>query len=321
MLTLTAPAPAASADGDFAAVLPAARAAAAAGRSIVIGWLSRGDGAPLELITSVGPAGPGKIINYPAPPPAVGDRPWGPRAASTPSCRASAWPRSPRPCSSRPGAWGLPVPGGCAAGLDKLRSGSRVQPSGTRIPQRPEPAAGPSLFETTLIAVMRQPFGWLVVAEPTDLLAADPAGLRTELDILRGHRERQAEAVERAERCLAERGDFGDGGLWSVRVLAGAASPDDLDVLAPLLAGSAELGSHPYRLRSGTGAQNLDEALTSSRHDPGGGAQSPFFVTAGTIAALASLPRQSVPGLNVTGADPDGREGASELPPEGVAAC
>ena len=46
VLTLTAPAPAASADGDFAAVRPAARAGATAGWSIVIGWLPRGDGAP-----------------------------------------------------------------------------------------------------------------------------------------------------------------------------------------------------------------------------------------------------------------------------------
>ena len=169
-------------------------------------------------------------------------------------------------------------------------------------PQWPEPVAGPSLFETALIALMRRPFGWLVVAEPTDLLAAETAGRRTERDILRRHRERQADAVDRTERCLAERGDFGDGGLWSVRVLAGASGPDELDVLAPLLAGSAELEPHPYRLRSGTGAQSLDEALSATRHDPGDGAQSPFFVTAGTIAALAGLPRLGVPGLNVTGA-------------------
>ena len=216
-----------------------------------------------------------------------------------------------------PGAWGLPVPGGCTAGLDQLVwvPCPAVRDPG---PLRPEPAAGPSLFETALIAVMRQPFGWLVVAEPTDLLAAETAGLRTELDILRRHRERQADAVERAERCLAERGDFGDGGLWSVRVLAGAASPDDLDVLAPLLAGSAELGLPPVPPAQRRRRENLLGALTSSRHDPGTGAQSPFFVTAGTIAALAGLPRQSVPGLNVTGADPDGRGGASELPPEGA---
>ncbi len=204
-------------------------------------------------------------------------------------------------------------------------SGLRVPPSGTRTPSGAELIAGPSLFETALIALMRRPFGWLVVAEPTDLLAAEIAGLRTELDILRRRRERQADALERTERCLAERGDFGDGGLWSVRVLAGASGPDELDVLAPLLAGSAELEPHPYRLRSGSGAQSLDEALSATRHNPGDGAQSPFFVTAGTIAALAGLPRLGVPGLNVTrGADPGilpaaGAEAAGAAVPAGAA--
>ncbi len=210
MLTLTAPAPAASADGDFAAVLPAARAAAAAGRSIVIGWLSRGDGAPLELITTVGPAEPAGIGGAPAGGgPAGGGPAGGGPAAGTARGKHAAPPRisvAPEPASLLfpPGAWGLPVPGGCTAGLDKLVwvPCPAVRDPG---PLRPEPAAGPSLFETALIAVMRQPFGWLVVAEPTDLLAAETAGLRTELDILRRHRERQADAVQRAERCLAER--------------------------------------------------------------------------------------------------------------------
>jgi len=73
---MAAPGPVASADGDFAAVLPAGLAAAAPGRSLVIGWLSRGDGAPLELITTVGPADPGGTATagsgasacWPAPP-------------------------------------------------------------------------------------------------------------------------------------------------------------------------------------------------------------------------------------------------------------
>lgn len=361
---MTAPDPAASADGDFAAVLPAARAAVTAGRSIVIGWLSRGDGAPLELITTVGPGGPGGTGDPgpaadPAPATGVPQATGAPQAtgvaqaggvaqaaspgagalqaADLPPPAGACWPAGISPATARgkhaaapritvapdpapllfpPGAWGLPVARGCAGDLDRLVwiSCPAVRDQN---PQRPEPVAGPTLFETALTALMRRPFGWLVVAEPTDLLAAETAGLRTELDILRRHRDGQADAVERAERRLAERGDFGDGGLWSVRVLAGAPGPDELDVLAPLLAGSAELGPHPYRLCSGTGgAQRLNEALSASRHDPGDGAQSPFFVTAGTIAALAGLPRHGVPGLNVTRpADPGAREsgGAGRL--------
>ena len=157
------------------------------------------------------------------------------------------------------------------------------------------------MFETALIALMRRPFGWLVVAEPTDLLDAETAGLRTELEILRRHHERRSSfAAEQTERRLAERGTFGAAGLWRVRVLAGAANPDELDVLAPLLAGAAELGPHPYQLRHTNGAQSLDAALAAQHHDPADGAQTPFFVTAGTLTALAGLPRLGVPGLDLT---------------------
>ena len=91
-------------------------------------------------------------------------------------------------------------------------------------------------------------------------------------------------------------------------MLAGASGPAELDVLAPLLAGSVDLGPHPFRLRGDTGAEPLEEALSARRHDPGDGAQSPFLVTAGTIAALAGLPRLGVPGLNVTGSAEPGTQ-------------
>src|ERR1700744_3145541 len=44
-----------SADRDYAAILPAALNAAAQRRPFIAGWLSRGGGAPLELITNAGP--------------------------------------------------------------------------------------------------------------------------------------------------------------------------------------------------------------------------------------------------------------------------
>src|ERR1700722_19682581 len=59
ILTMTAPDPAglpASAEDDYAAIHAAAVAAARQGRPLVIAWLSRGDGAPLELITTAAPA-------------------------------------------------------------------------------------------------------------------------------------------------------------------------------------------------------------------------------------------------------------------------
>ena len=59
ILTMTAPDPAcspASAEDDYAAIHSAAVAAARQGRPLVIAWLSRGDGAPLELITTAAPS-------------------------------------------------------------------------------------------------------------------------------------------------------------------------------------------------------------------------------------------------------------------------
>src|ERR1700729_1318851 len=44
-----------SADRGYAAILPAALNAAAQRRPFIAGWLSRGGGAPLELITNAGP--------------------------------------------------------------------------------------------------------------------------------------------------------------------------------------------------------------------------------------------------------------------------
>src|SRR5215470_5679085 len=44
-----------SPERDYAAVLPAVLGAAQARRPFVTGWISRGGGAPLELVTNAGP--------------------------------------------------------------------------------------------------------------------------------------------------------------------------------------------------------------------------------------------------------------------------
>ncbi|HEY6500818.1 MAG TPA: hypothetical protein VIZ20_15405, partial [Streptosporangiaceae bacterium] len=51
VLSMAAPEAAGSAEDDYAAIRPAALAAATAGCPLVVAWLSRGDGADLELIT------------------------------------------------------------------------------------------------------------------------------------------------------------------------------------------------------------------------------------------------------------------------------
>ena len=263
-----------SAEHDFLDILPAASAAARAGRPFVAGWLCRAGGAPLEFITNAalpGPrAGDGCALLFP---PGARGGPAAPGWLTT--CGALVW-------ALCPGRQALPL-------LDE-----------------PAPVAGqetgpPGRFESALAAARGLPFGWLVVAEPTGLLDAEEAGLRAQVTVLRQHEEeRLRSGTDKAKRRLAELDAFREAGLWSVRVLVGAAAPGELARLAPVLTGSADLGHHPYRLGSGLQPRPLAAALTAKDVDPqGGDAEAPFLATAGVLAALAGLPQREVPGLRV----------------------
>src|ERR1700761_2945308 len=184
VLSMAAPEAAGSAEDDYAAIRPAALAAVTAGCPLVVAWLSRGDGADLELITMAPPpAAPARRGKHAAP-----------ASASVASAPAAAGPGSPvspaatgGPLLFPPGARAEPARD-CADELEQLVwapcLAGPASPS-EPLPDPAEAAEGPGVFETALIALMRRPFGWLVVAEPTDLLAAATAGLRTELGILR----------------------------------------------------------------------------------------------------------------------------------------
>ncbi|MGV9301876.1 ATP-binding protein [Nonomuraea sp. NPDC004354] len=269
--SIAAPARVSSAESDFVAVLPAVLSAAQQDRPFVIGWVSRGGGAPLELVTNAGPLSP----------------------------RASV-----EPLLFPGGARGERLAEDYLADLGDLVwvpcPGRQAPPLHNRREAGP---AEPTLFESTLVTLMARPFAWLVVAEPTGLLDTEVAHLRTQLNVLRQYgeaSERSRFDVERAERRMQELDAFREAGLWNVRVLAGAATPDDLRQIAPVLVGSVELGHHPYRLRSALPAAcALREALAATTQDTGDGAAVPFAATAGTLAALAGLPRREVPGVRV----------------------
>ncbi|MEV2272045.1 ATP-binding protein [Nonomuraea africana] len=264
--SIAAPARASSVEWDFVTVLPAVLSAAQRGRPFAIGWVSRGGGAPLELITNAGPMR-GALL-FPS-----GAR--GERLADDylTDLGDLVW---------------VPCPGRQAPPLNDRRE---------------SPPSEPTLFESTLVTLMSRPFAWLVVAEPTDLLEAEVAHLRTQLNVLRQYgdaSERSRFDAERAERRMQELDAFREAGLWNVRVLAGAATPEDLRQIAPVLVGSVELSHHPYRLRTALPAAcELTEALGATMQDPGDGAAVPFAATAGALAALAGLPRREVPGVRV----------------------
>ncbi|WP_225993301.1 ATP-binding protein [Actinomadura rudentiformis] len=264
----------ASAEWDFVSVLPAVLSAARRQRPFVVGWISPGGGAPLELITNAGPVSPG--------------------------------PETQQGLLFPSGARGVPIGDGW------LRRAERMV--WTRCPGRLAPQVksadnGASLFEATLMTLMERPFGWFVVADPCDerLLDTEMRELHHELRMLRRGEDEQARlAVARADQRLAELDAFREAGLWRVRVLAGAASETELSQIAPVLVGSMELGHHPYRLRSGHGSGTFSEILrppASSPALPRPAVESeqryPFVATAGALAALAGLPRREVPGLRV----------------------
>ncbi len=245
-------------------MLPAVLSAAQGGRPFVVGWLSRGGGAPLELITNAGPLNP-----------------------SGEGRQGLLFPN---------GARGVEIGDGWLADAARMtwnRCPARLAPPLT--PSRSD--TGPSLFESTLVTLMGRPFGWLVIAEQCgeQVLKEEVTDLQYELQMQR--RGDDGLAVERLERRMAELDAFQEAGLWSVRVLAGAESARELERIAPVLVGSVEMSHHPYRLRSGERSVRFHEAMHVDTQD--NDLRSPFIATAGALAALAGLPRQEVPGLRV----------------------
>ena len=279
-----------SADSDYASVLPAVLNAARHRRPFIAGWLSRGGGAPLELITNAGPL-----------PAARKAGPDGAQDAGQPETgRAGLGAEMLFPWGGR----GVPVGGNMLADLDQL---VWAPCPGRQVPQSAQTAGGssqaanaPTLFETALQTLMGRPFGWLIVADPTDQLDAETAELQNQLTVLRRYDEEHARfQASRAEHRLAELDAYREAGLWNVRVLAGAGSEQDLSLIAPVLVGAADLSAHPYRLRCPEGSQEFADVLAARFADPADGSVVPFAATAGALAALTGLPRREVPGVRV----------------------
>jgi uncharacterized protein len=305
VVSLTGPRPAGRAGQDFVSILPAALSAAGCGRPLVAGWLSRGAGSPLELITNAAAAEPGPPP-FPPPRPEPPPSPPGPRRPRlSPAPPPGTGPAAARALLYPPGSRGVPARPGWLEAWDSLAwvlcPGRQAAPlADDAAPQARREPPEPTLFESALAALTGRPFGWLVVAEPTDLLAAEVAALRTEVNVLRRHDEEQSRfGAERTQRRLAELDAFREAGLWDVRVLAGAATPADAARLAPVLVGSVDVSHHPYRLVTGREPGRLAQTLRATAADPQGGAEAPFTATAGVLAALTGLPSREVPGLRV----------------------
>jgi hypothetical protein len=316
-----------TADSDYASVLPSVLNAGRQRRPFIAGWLSRGGGAPLELVTNAGPLpAPG----LPARGSAVGkvhepgddaDARKIRAAARHASAETSQAPEHAPSETSRAadraaseellfpwGSRGAVIDGNMLADLDQLVwapcPGRQVPLAASASDQvrtaRPDGLGQPTLFETALQTLIGRPFGWLIVADPTDLLDAEMADLRNQLTVLRQYDDEHARFdANRTERRLAELDVYREAGLWNVRVLAGAATEQDLRLIAPVLVGSVDLRAHPYRLRCPDGAQEFADVLAAKVADPADGSTVPFAATAGALAALTGLPAREVPGVRV----------------------
>lgn len=286
-----------TAAADYASILPAVLDAARHRQSFIAGWLSRGGGAPLELVTNAGPLPGVDLPGEPVGPESVPD-PAALRPADAPVAEMLfPW-----------GARGARIDGNMIDELDRLVwapcPGRRI-PIDADADHRTWPVGadggGPAtLFESALQTLMGRPFGWLIVADPTDLLDAETAELRNELTVLRRYEDEQARLeARRTEQRLAELDQFREAGLWQVRVLVGAASEQDLDLIAPVLIGAVDLSAHPYRLRCPAGAQEFTDVLAAKFTDSVDGSGVPFAATAGALTALTGLPRHGVPGVRL----------------------
>jgi uncharacterized protein len=295
-----------SADGDYASVLPAILNAAQHRRPFIAGWLSRGGGAPLELITNAGtlPAVELPALELPdGPATAAAASAGGPDAGES-AAAATSQPASAMDMLFPWGARGVKIDRNMLADLDQL---VWAPCPGRQVPVQADAAghvlqagAVPTLFESALQTLMGRPFGWLIVADPTDLLDAEAAGLRDQLAELRRYDDEYARSeAARAGRRLAELDAYREAGLWHVRVLAGAATEQDLRLIAPILVGATDLTSHPYQLRCPVGAQEFADVLAAKVTDPADGSMVPFAATAGALAALTGLPRREVPGVRI----------------------
>ncbi|GAA2728898.1 ATP-binding protein [Actinocorallia aurantiaca] len=148
-----------SAEWDFVTVLPAVLSAAQQRRPFVVGWLSRGGGSPLELVTNAG-SGDGSLLFPNGARGRVCGDDWLHTAARM------VWKRC-------PGRQAPPL------------AGSGQEHS--------------SLFESMLTTLLGRPFGWLLVAEPCPepALDAELRDLRHELRMLRRDEQSDAGRAER----------------------------------------------------------------------------------------------------------------------------
>lgn len=160
-------------------------------------------------------------------------------------------------------------------------------------PERPADAR-PTL-DDCLLRVWRQPFAWMVLAEPVA-----PAEVASEADSVAAL-ERDAKTRSSPEydiksiRWQARHRDLRraeSAGWWRIHLLAGGDSPQAATAVSALLCASIDLDSLPYALAPTHLTGDLDTVL----HSP----QGAFTGSSLLLAALTNAPNEEVPGVRLT---------------------
>jgi hypothetical protein len=164
---------------------------------------------------------------------------------------------------------------------------------------------GLALVEEILLGGLAGPFGWVVTGEPIGTQGIAGLAGQVARQQLLSERHDSPQSQVTARRAASRHAELRQAvatGLWSVRLLAGGASPQEAAQVARLLCASLSLDGLPYSLIRVPAYGTLEE-MTIGEWAPGGmdgGLAEPRFPCAASsrlLAALARAPEHEVPGI------------------------
>lgn len=196
-----------------------------------------------------------------------------------------------------PGAVATPLGRGRATPLDQFRcwvpcTGHPDALWAPSDPKHAKPRDRRGSFEQ-YVAHLRQPFAWVVLAEPAQAHEVQPELDRLVREILPLSRNEVGEAnrisLERKQSRYRELSRALLGNAWRIRVLVGGRDEAVTENVAALLCAAADLDNQPYVLTPSGGATSLAGAAQQSG------------VLAGTdlLVRLTRPPRRELPGIRV----------------------
>ena len=205
------------------------------------------------------------------------------------------------------------APGGMAAAMNALPCWTRIGgiADGLLAGDVPDLQDDRASLDEGLLSAWDGPFGWLILADPlgppgiTDY-AARVAGKQRLAAAMADRDPEQAVQARRLEQRHTELRQALSSGLWQLRVLAGADTPEAASRVAGLFCASVDLTGLPYTLTPSVSATEPIADLLSAR--PGAPEPSrtdstaafPFHGSTVLLATLARMPETEVPGIRLT---------------------